>query len=83
MIGKIIGAVAGSQAAKHVRGIDGPGGALLGMAAPALLRRLGPATLIAAAAGGYAYKTYKDRKEAERLRASAARRPSEPTRTQA
>ena len=37
MIGKIIGAVAGSQASKHVRGLSGTGGARLGAAVPILL----------------------------------------------
>jgi uncharacterized membrane protein YebE (DUF533 family) len=61
MIGKLIGAVAGAKATEHVRGVGGAGGALLGMAAPMVLRRLGPMGLIAAAVGGYAYKRYTDK----------------------
>ena len=63
MIGKLIGAFAGAKAASHVRGIGGTGGALLGAAAPAVIRRLGPVTLIAAAAGGYALKRYSDKRQ--------------------
>lgn len=63
MIGKIIGAIAGEQAARHVAGINGPGGALLGVGAATLLRRLGPVGLIAAAAGGYALKHYLEKRE--------------------
>lgn len=63
MIGKIIGAMAGERAAKHFGGISGPGGALIGVGAASLLRRLGPVGLIAAAAGGYALKHYLEKRE--------------------
>jgi len=62
MIGKLIGAVAGAKATEHVKGVGGAGGALLGMAAPMVLRRLGPMGLVAAVVGGYAYKRYTDKK---------------------
>ena len=42
MLGKIIGGIAGAKAANHVRGINEPGGALLGIGAAALARRLSP-----------------------------------------
>lgn len=64
MLGKIIGAVAGERIAKHVSGINGTGGALLGAGAATLVRRLGPVGLIVAAAGGYALKKYLDKREA-------------------
>lgn len=64
MIGKIIGAIAGEKIARHVRGIDGTGGALLGVGAATLLRRLGPVGLVAAAAGGYALKRYVEKRQA-------------------
>ena len=63
MIGRLIGAAVGAKAAEHVRGIGGPGGALLGAGAVALARRLSPMALLAAAAGGYAAKRYYDRRE--------------------
>ena len=61
MFGKIIGGIAGAKAANYVRGVNEPGGALLGIGAAALARRLGPVGLIAALAGGYAFKRYKDK----------------------
>ena len=63
MIGKIIGAIAGAKAAKHTRGVDTPGGALLGVGAVALGRRFGTKGLIAAAVGGYALKKYNEKRE--------------------
>ena len=50
---------------------------------PALLRRLGPLELIAAATGGYAYKKYADRRETEKLALPKPTGSVEPTRTQA
>lgn len=64
MLGKILGAIAGSQVAQHVRGVDGPGGAILGVAATSVLRRLGPVGLIAAGVGGYALKKHLEKREA-------------------
>jgi len=66
MLGKILGAVAGSQVAQHVRGIDGTGGAVLGVAATSVLRRLGPVGLAAAAVGGYALKKHMEKREARK-----------------
>ena len=73
MIVKIIGAIAGKQAAKHVGGVGGTGGALLGIGAASLLRRLGPIGLIAAAAGGYALKKRSDRKHRAEWKSRPAR----------
>ena len=67
MLGKIIGGIAGAKAADHISGMNEGGGALLGIGAAALARRLGPVGLIAALAGGYAFKRYKD-KQAKRAR---------------
>jgi hypothetical protein len=64
MLGKIIGAIAGERAAHHVSGVNGPGGALLGVGAATLIRRLGPVGLIAAAAGGYAIKRHYEKRQA-------------------
>jgi hypothetical protein len=75
MFGKLIGAVAGAKAADHVKGMSGTGGALLGAAAPVVLRRLGPLGLVAVAVGGYAFKRYKD-KQAKRDRRRPKVRPS-------
>jgi hypothetical protein len=65
MIGKIIGAIAGAKAAKHTRGVNGTGGALMGAATIAMARRFGPAGMIAAAAGGYALKRYNEKRRAK------------------
>lgn len=57
MIGKIIGAAVGAKVAERTRGgLGGPGGALLGMVAVPLARRLGPVGIAAVAIGGYAAK---------------------------
>lgn len=57
MIGKIIGAAIGAKVAERTRGGLGPtGGALLGTAAVAVARRLGPVGWVAVALGGYAAK---------------------------
>jgi hypothetical protein len=65
MIGKLIGAAVGAKAAQHARGVNGPAGALLGMGAVAVARRMGPLGWVAAAAGGYALKRYNDKREAQ------------------
>ena len=62
MIGKIIGAFAGSKMAEKTSGISGPGGALLGMASVAVVRRLSIPALVVLGAGGYAYKKYSERR---------------------
>lgn len=64
MIGKMLGAFLGARAAKGTRGVDEPGGALLGVAAVSLARRFGIPGLIAAAAGGYAVKRYNEKRQA-------------------
>ena len=68
MIGKIIGGIVGAKMAKsEPGGLQGPGGALLGIGAAALARRLSLPAMLAIAAGGYAFKRYQD-KQAKRLR---------------
>ena len=62
MLGKIIGGVIGAKAAKHSRGVNEPGGALMGVASVALARRFGLPGILAAAAGGYALKRYSERR---------------------
>jgi hypothetical protein len=63
MIGKLIGAIVGAKAADHMRGVSGTTGAVLGAAAPIVLRRLSLPAMLAIAAGGYAYKRYQDKQE--------------------
>ena len=64
MLGKIIGGIVGAKAAKHARGVDQPGGALMGVAAVTLARRFGLPGILAAAAGTYAMKRYNERNKA-------------------
>ncbi|EJL30537.1 hypothetical protein [Novosphingobium sp. AP12] len=68
MIGKIIGAIAGKNISKHVDGVGGTGGALLGVGAATVMRRMGPLGLVAAAVGGYALKRYSEKREASKPR---------------
>jgi hypothetical protein len=63
MIGKIIGGIAGARAAERVRGVNGTGGALLGIGVAALARRLSLPAMLAIAAGGYAYKRYSEKRD--------------------
>ena len=75
MIGKLIGAIAGAKMADRVRGVSGTSGAILGAAAPVILRRLSLPAMLAIAAGGYAYKRYTDKRE-KRAKAQPKVRPS-------
>ena len=64
MIGKILGAVLGAQAAEHTSKVGGAGGAVLGVAA-AVLRRMSIPAMLALGAGGYAYKKWSEKRDAE------------------
>lgn len=66
MLGKIIGAIAGKRMAQNVAGVDGTAGALLGVGAATMLKRLGPVGLVAAAAGGYVLKKRYDKQQARK-----------------
>jgi len=63
MIGKIIGGALGAKAADHMRGVGGTGGALLGIGAATLAKRLSLPAMLALAVGGYALKRYKDKQD--------------------
>ena len=71
MIGKIIAAVAGAKAAKQPGGVSEPTGALLGIGTLMLVRRFGLPGMVAAAAGGWALKRYKEKRSGEKRRKPA------------
>lgn len=73
MIGKVLGAFVGGKVAQHVRGIEGPTGAALGVLAPALLRRVSWPVMVAVGIGGYLAKKAADRNAAEKPAATPTR----------
>lgn len=75
MFSKIIGAIAGSKIAESTRGIGGPGGAVLGIGAATIAKRLSIPALIAISAGGYFVKKHLDKKEAAEAAKTPARTP--------
>ena len=75
MIGKIIGAVAGSKIAEHTRGLSGPFGAVAGVFTATALRRFSVPALIALAAGGYFAKKALDSKQNDAPGKPTARKP--------
>ena len=64
MLDKILGGLAGAQAAKHTDKVGGATGALLGAAAGSIIRRASIPGLIAFTVGGYALKKWKDKRDA-------------------
>ncbi len=62
MIGKIIGAIAGSKIAQHTSGMSSPFGAAAGVLTATALRRVSLPGLVALAAGGYFAKKMMDKK---------------------
>ena len=71
MIGKVLGAFVGGKVAQHVRGIEGPTGAALGVLAPAILRRLSFPAMIALGVGGYLAKKAVDQQGAKPAKTAA------------
>lgn len=83
MIRTILGAVAGAKAAEHTSKVGGAGGALLGVAAVSLFRRLSLPALIVVTAGGYALKKWNDQREtapapAPESKTAAPKKPRKP-----
>lgn len=74
MIGKVITAFLGKQAADRSRALGGTTGAALGFIAPMVLRRISLPAMAAMAAGGYVMKKVLD--NGERKADSPARTPS-------
>ena len=63
MLGKLIAGAAGQQLAERLSGGNGATGALVGVVAASVVRRLGPAGWIAALAGGYLLKKYTNKRQ--------------------
>lgn len=64
MIGKLIGAFVGDKIAKQTSGVSGASGAVMGVAATTLLRRLSLPAMLAIGAGGYLAKKAVDKQKA-------------------
>ena len=75
MIGKILGAIAGSQVAEQTGKVSGPMGAVLGAGSVALIKRLSIPTLVAVTVGGYAFKKWQDSRSAERAKRKSFETP--------
>lgn len=67
MIGKIISAVVGKKIAERTPGMSEGTGAVVGLAAATLARRMGPLGLIAAAGGTWAISRAMKKKQARDL----------------
>jgi hypothetical protein len=65
MIKRLIGAVAGREAAKHTAAVGGTGGAILGALVVPLIARLSIPTMLAVTAGGYIAKRLYDKRQAQ------------------
>lgn len=63
MIGKMIGAFVGEKVARQTDGIGGATGAVLGVVAATVLRRMSLPGILAVGAGAYLYKKYSDRQD--------------------
>ena len=75
MLGKIIGGVVGAKMSRNAKGVDQPGGALMGVAAVAMARRFGLPGMVAAAVGGYALKRYNEKRQYNVESEQARKRP--------
>ena len=69
MLGKILGAMIGKKAA------GGTSGALLGAAGATVLKRASVPTLLAVTAGGYAFKKWKDKRDAAKAKRKSFETP--------
>ena len=74
MLGKLFGAAIGAEAAKFTTAIGGPTGAVLGVLATPLVRRLSIPGMVALGVGGYFAKKYFDKRHAEKQDTAGFRR---------
>ncbi len=66
MFGKIISAVVGKKIAERTPGISEGQGALVGLAAATVARRLGPGGMVMAATGGWLASRYLKKRQARK-----------------
>lgn len=64
MIGKFISAMAGRQIAARTSGLSEGQGAIVGLAAATLMRRMGPMGIALAAGGGWMVSRYMKKRQA-------------------
>lgn len=79
MFGRLIGAVAGAQAAKHTAKVGGTGGALLGAIAVPMIARLSIPALAVVGVGGYFAKKAYDKREARKTAKASPKRTTSAT----
>lgn len=75
MLGKILGAAVGAKVAEQTESVGGVGGAVLGAASVAVIRRMRLPALIALAAGGYAIKKLSDKARAAKTKRKSFETP--------
>ena len=62
MLGRLVTMIAGRTVARHIGGaVAGPAGLVVGALLPTVLRRLGPAGMVAAMVGSYAVRKMSDK----------------------
>lgn len=64
MIGKIVSSMAGRKIAARTSGLSEGQGALIGLAAASLMRRMGPMGMVVAAGGGWMVSRYMKKRQA-------------------
>jgi uncharacterized membrane protein YebE (DUF533 family) len=75
MLGKILGAIVGKKAAEHTGALGGTSGALLGAAGATMLKRASLPALLAVTVGGYAFKKWKSKRDAEEAKRKSFEAP--------
>lgn len=79
MFGRIVGAFAGAQAAKHTAKVGGTGGALLGAVAVPMIARMSIPALAVLGVGAYFAKKAYDKREARKSGSNSAKRTTSAT----
>jgi|GEM_PF-2233040 hypothetical protein len=69
VIGKIVSAMVGKKIAERTPGLSEGGGALIGLAAATVMRRMGPLGFVAAAGGGWLATRYLAKRQERQAQA--------------